>query len=99
MNPVSPPASFRNIAVSFDKGPTRASAAGQGTRPTKLVGEHFVFIDVAPHPVLTRLDGLYDRVAGGVKVFGGVLVFGGIAAAYVSAGAAQAQMHPGVAGL
>jgi len=55
------------------------------------------FVYVAPVPFFAGLEGLDDGVAGGVEVFCGVLVFGGVAAAYVAAGAAPAEVDPGVA--
>src|ERR1700733_7754296 len=60
---------------------------------------HRQLIDVAPAPVLARLERGDDWVARGVEVLGGMPVLGIIAAADVAAGPAQAQVHPGVAGL
>src|SRR5579859_5531759 len=57
------------------------------------------FVDVAPKPVFARLDGLHNRMLGGVKMFGGMLVPGRIAATDVAANLAQAQVHPTVAHL
>jgi len=51
-------------------------------------------IDVAPAPILARLERLDDRMAAGVEVFSGVPVFGLIAAAHMAALQAEAQMHP-----
>jgi hypothetical protein len=53
-------------------------------------------IDVAPDPVFSRLDRPHHGMAGVLKVFGGVFVLRRIAAAYVSAGHAHAQVNPGV---
>jgi hypothetical protein len=47
--------------------------------------------------VFSRLEGLYDGVAGGVVVPGGMFVPGVIAAAHIAADQADAQMDPGVA--
>src|SRR5216117_641560 len=60
---------------------------------------HRHLIDVAPAPAFPRLVRGDDRMLRGVKVLGGMLVLRFIAAADVSAGAAQAQMHPGIAHL
>jgi hypothetical protein len=54
-------------------------------------------IHVAPAPVLAWLERLHDGMFCAVKVFCGVLVLGGIAAAYVAANQAEAEMHPGLA--
>jgi hypothetical protein len=59
---------------------------------------HHDFIDVAPHPILTRLERTYHRVLGGVKVLRGVLILRGVAAADVPAGQAKTQMNPAIAG-
>jgi hypothetical protein len=55
-------------------------------------------IDVAPDPVLSRLEGLNDWVVGRMEVLGGVLVLGRITTANVSTGETQAQVHPGITG-
>jgi hypothetical protein len=54
-------------------------------------------IDVAPAPVLARLEGLDDRMVGAPEVSGGMTVLGGVAAAHVAAGQALAKVDPGVA--
>ena len=51
-------------------------------------------IHVAPHPALSGLDRADQRMSDVVEVFGGVLVLRRIAAAYVAADQAQAQMDP-----
>jgi hypothetical protein len=51
-------------------------------------------VHVAPRPVLARFERGDDRVVTGRGVFGGVLVGGGVAAADVTAGAANPQMNP-----
>ncbi len=61
------------------------------------LGVEQLFVHVAPLPAFAGLDGLHDRVLGGVEMFGGVLVFRGIAAAHFSAFQAEPQVHPGVA--
>lgn len=53
-------------------------------------------IDIAPAPVLTRLEGLYERMVGRVEVLSGMLILRGVAAADVSTSLADAQMHPGI---
>ena len=51
-------------------------------------------VDVAPLPVLTRLERPHDRMLGGVEVLRRVAVGRGIAAAHVAAGETQPQVHP-----
>src|SRR5205823_5760088 len=57
----------------------------------------FDLVDVAPAPILARLERLHDRMLGGMEMLGGMLILGRIAAAHVAAGQAQAQVHPSVA--
>jgi hypothetical protein len=57
------------------------------------------FVDITPGPAFSRLNRSYDRMFGPVKVFSSVFVFGGIAATYMAAFGAQAQVNPTVAGL
>src|SRR5580692_11203033 len=64
----------------------------QALRPAQLVQHEFV--DVAPAPVLSRLDRLDDRVLAAMIVLGRVLVLRGIAAAHMAADQAHPQMHP-----
>src|SRR5215210_4304668 len=64
-----------------------------------LTGHHDDLIHVAPDPVLPRLEGLYERVPGGVEVLGRVFVLGVVATSYVSADQALPKMDPGVAHL
>lgn len=52
------------------------------------------FVDIAPSPVFTRLEGLHDRMTSRVEVSSGVFVLRGVAATNISAGKAEAQMHP-----
>ena len=58
---------------------------------------HLGLVHIAPAPVLSRLEGLDDRVAACMEVFSRVLVRRGVATANVAACQAQAQMHPGSA--
>src|ERR1700674_1361925 len=51
-------------------------------------------IDVAPAPVLARLKGPHDRVAGPLEMCSCVLVRRVVAAAHVPADHAEAQVHP-----
>src|SRR2546427_4562936 len=53
-------------------------------------------VDVAPGPVLTRLEGLNDRVVGGVEMPGGVLILRIVTATDMSTGETEAQVHPGI---
>src|SRR5260221_524429 len=62
-----------------------------------LIENHFV--DIAPHPVLARLERADHGMLGGVEMFGGVFVAGRVTAADVSASEAQAEMDPSVTGL
>jgi hypothetical protein len=70
-------------------GGTTAMAAGL------QVDLHFVY--VAPGPGFAGLEGFHDGVLGLMEMLGGVCVLRGIAAAYVAALHAQAEMNPGVA--
>ena len=54
-------------------------------------------VDVAVEPAFVGLGGGDDGVVCGVVVPGSVLVLGGVAAAYVAAGEAGAEVDPGVA--
>src|SRR6266849_7701666 len=62
-------------------------------RSSKL--EHYR-VDVTPTPVLTRLEGLDNRVVGRVEMPGGVLVLRIVTAAHMSTGEAEAQVYPGI---
>src|SRR5215210_3343416 len=64
-----------------------------------LTGHHDDLVHIAPDPVLPRLEGLYERVPGGVEVLGRVFVLGVVATSYVSADQALPKMDPGVAHL
>ncbi len=61
-----------------------------------LQGIELDLVDVAPAPALTRLGGLHDGMAGGVKVLRRVLVLGGVATADVAACQAEPELHPPV---
>src|SRR5829696_590658 len=68
-------------------------------RITSLARLHDDLLHVAPDPVLSGLEGLDYRVLGGVEVPGRVLVWRLVAASYVPADEALAQVDPGVAHL
>src|SRR3989442_14449661 len=51
-------------------------------------------VDVTPGPVLTRLEGLNDRMVGGVEMPGGVLILRIVTATDMSTGETEAQVHP-----
>src|SRR6202012_6294539 len=51
-------------------------------------------VDVAPPPVLARLEGLHDGVADGIGMRAGVPERGGVAATDVTAGQAEPEMDP-----
>src|SRR5229473_594570 len=57
------------------------------------------FIDIAPAPAFRRIVALDDRMLGGVEVLGRVLVGGIVAAADMTAAAADPQMQPLAAAL
>ena len=59
----------------------------------------FHFIDVAPHPGLSRLDGASQRMMLVMRMFGGVAVLGRIAATNLSAISTQAKMNPTISQL
>jgi hypothetical protein len=52
------------------------------------------FVHVTPAPILSRLEGLDDRMLTFVEMLPGVLQRRGITAADVTAGKAQAQVYP-----
>jgi len=54
-------------------------------------------VDVAPLPVLARLQGLHDWMLAFLEVLGRVLVLRAVAAADVAAGEAHAQLDPAIA--
>jgi hypothetical protein len=53
-------------------------------------------VDKTPSPVLARLERSNDGVMGLSEVLGGVFVLRGVAAADVTAGLAEPQVHPRV---
>ena len=57
--------------------------------------EHHL-IDVTPDPVLTRLEGLDNRVVGRMEMLGGVLILRIVTAPDMSTGETEAQVHPGI---
>ena len=59
--------------------------------------EHHL-VDVTPDPVLSRLEGLNDRMVGGVEMLGGMLVLRRVAAANMPTRQTEAQMHPAISG-
>ncbi len=67
-------------------------------KTNKVALEHDL-VDVAPAPILARLEGLDNRVIGRVKMLCSVFIFRRIAAADVPADKALAQVHPCVANL
>lgn len=77
--------------LNQDLAPTGAlqSNLGQFKHPT---------VDIAPRPVLTRLDRSHDGMVGLAKVLRSVLVFGGVAATNVAALQTESQVNPGIAG-
>src|SRR5690348_7594567 len=57
--------------------------------------EHHL-IDVTPDPILSRLEGLNDRMVGRVKMPGSMLILRIVTAAYMSTRETEAQVHPGI---
>src|SRR5437763_13002942 len=53
-------------------------------------------IDVTPDPVLSRLEGLNDRMVGRVEMPGGVLILRIVAATDMSTRETEAQVDPGI---
>src|SRR3984957_5819756 len=58
-------------------------------------GSDIRLIEVAPAPVLARLEGLHHRVADRIRVGAGMTKWRGVAAADMPARQAQPQMDPG----
>ena len=54
-------------------------------------------VHIAPAPALGRIVTFDNGMFGAMEMFGGMLVFGLIAAADMTADAAEAQMKPGIA--
>jgi hypothetical protein len=94
---------------TIDDGVSRVLSAAIVHRPSSIVCRQAIvhhplsgrlqidLVDIAPDPILARLEGLYDGVVGGVEVPGGVFVLGVVAATDVAAGEADAQVHPAIA--
>src|ERR687897_126813 len=59
-------------------------------------GLHDDLINVAPDPILVRLEGLDERVLSGVEMLAGVFVPGAVATANVAADEAFPEVHPRV---
>jgi hypothetical protein len=72
----------------------RVKAAGQKSREVE-----FDFVDEAPAPFFAGLDGAHDGMLGVMKVLGGVLADRRVAAAYMSADEAEAEVYPPLADL
>jgi hypothetical protein len=69
-------------------------AASNSNRVTSSQRLEEEFVNVAPTPFFTRLEGFDDRMARRVKMLGGVFVLRRVAAADVPASFAEAQVHP-----
>jgi hypothetical protein len=80
--------SFETLPSS--RGVSARSSIAQASRLEEQL------VDVAPGPVLTRLEGLNDRVVGGVEMPCGVLVLRIVTAADVSTGETETQVHPAI---
>ena len=77
------------IAAALVRGPEYATVLGF------VAG---LLVDIAPPPVLTRLVGADERVAGGLIVAGGVAAGRVVAAADPAALDAEPQVHPDAPG-
>jgi hypothetical protein len=82
--------SFILPRVSLASNSSARAAANRPILPIHLV-------NVAIAPVLARLEGFDDRMPGCIEVLRGVFILARIAAADVSATAAQPQVHPRIA--
>jgi hypothetical protein len=58
-----------------------------------------MFVDVAPHPILSGLEGFDNWMSGGLVMFESVFILGTFTAAYMSAGQAEPQRDPGISKL
>src|SRR5262249_44837149 len=76
-----------------------APASWSRRRSSRLCRLQHHLVDVAPQPVLARLERPNDRVAGGVEVSGGVIGLGRVGAGAVAADQALAQVDQAVADL
>jgi hypothetical protein len=76
---------------------TLVRAVGDRSSDQPLAGVQSDFVDVAPTPILFRLERLQDRMSGSAEMGGGVLVFGAVTATYVTAHHAQPQVDPRIA--
>src|ERR1700693_5406241 len=65
-----------------------------GSRYLMILWSDFRLVDIAPAPILSRFEGLDDRVPAVVEMLPRMPMRRGVAAADVTAGQAQAQMHP-----
>src|SRR5918995_460746 len=59
-------------------------------------GLHDDLVNVAPDPILVRLEGLDERVLSGVEMLAGVSVPGAVATANMAADEAFPEVHPRV---
>src|ERR1700728_885064 len=76
----------RRVVHSYDNGHVDPSVPGAGS--------HVRFVDVAPAPVLARLERPDDRMPDGVGVAAGMTKRGRVAATHVPAGQAQPKVYP-----
>jgi hypothetical protein len=67
--------------------------------PSGLNLSRLHFIDIAPHPRLSRLNRANQGMMNVVEMFGGVLVLRRVATSNVSARQAHPEMHPRVTDL
>ena len=85
---------------SVDSPGTAAHYVVQVSGGIRASGKHQRHvIDVAPAPILARLEGSDHGMVSAVKVLGRMAVWRRIAASHVSAGETQPQMDPRVPGL
>src|SRR5205807_78399 len=93
--PSSPRAAASGSSSTSATRPTRSASRGWRADPPLPPGQaEHQLVDVAPAPVLARLDGADDGVLGGAVVGGRVAVGRVVAAPDVAALLAHPQMHP-----
>jgi hypothetical protein len=70
---------------------------GCGWTPDRVLKIEEELVRVTPSPVLIGLEGLNDRVVGGVEMLGGMRILRVVAAADMPAFKTDSKVYPGVA--
>ncbi len=93
---VSPPSRRPAFLRRSVRGSARAVTLLAGFRRQRVGGgrSHDRLVNEAPAPILSRLEGLDDRMARSVEMSGGVPIGRIVATPHVTAGQAQTQVHP-----